>query len=83
MECVWCLFLMGHLQDENRNRSQLPGCGQALITVGGTASPGRRVEEWTLAANEPGHLSDDDDTAGSGPDLMQWVNVTDLVGDAS
>ena len=36
-------------------------------------------------ANEPGHLSKDDDTAGSQsqPDLMQWVNVTDLAGNAS
>ena len=41
------------------------------------------MEECTLAANEPGHLSKDDDTAGSQPYLMQWVNATDLVGDAS
>ena len=36
-----------------------------------------------LGANEPGHLSDDDGTAGSQPDLMQWVNATDLAWDAS
>ena len=37
----------------------------------------------TLNANEPGHLSEDDDTTGSPPDLMQWVSDTDLAGDAS
>ena len=45
--------------------------------------PTAATEECTLAANEPGHLSEDDDTAGSQPNLMQWVNVTDLVVDAS
>ena len=29
------------------------------------------------------HLSEDDYTAGSQPDLMQWVTVTDLAGDVS
>ena len=40
-------------------------------------------EAFFLGANEPGHLSEDDDTAGSMPDLMQCVNAIDLVGDAS
>ena len=37
----------------------------------------------TFDANEPGNLSEDEDTAGSQPDLMQWVNVADLAGGAS
>ena len=57
-----------------RNMLQLSGCGQGLIrpTIGGTVKPRRPVKWWTLDANEPGHLSeDDDDTAGSQPDRMQ------------
>ena len=83
MECVWCLLLMGHLQDQNRNRLQLSGCGQRLITVDGTTSPRRPVESSTLDANKPGHLSDDDYTAGSQPDVMQQVTVTDRACDVS
>ena len=69
MECVWCLLLMGHLQDQNRNMLQLSGCGQRLITV--DTSPKRPAEASTLDANKPGHLSEGDYTAGSQPDLMQ------------
>ena len=83
MECVWCLLLMGHLQDQNRNRLQLSGCGQRLITVDGKTSPRRPVEASTLDANKLGHLSEDDYTAGSQPDVMQQVTVTDLAGDVS
>ena len=83
MECVWCLLLMGHLQDQNRNRLQLSGCGQRLITVDGTTSPMTPVEASTLDANKPGHLSEDDYTAGYQPDVMQQVTVTDLAGDVS
>ena len=71
MECVWCLLLMGYLQDQNKNRLQLSGCGQRLITVDDTTSPKRHAEASTLDANKPGHLSEDDYTAGSQPDLMQ------------
>ena len=71
MECVWCLLLMGHLQDQNRNRLQLSGSGQRLITVDYTTSPKRPAEASTLYANKPRHLSEDDYTAGSQPDLMQ------------
>ena len=83
MECVWCLLLMGHLQDQNRNRLQVSGCVQRLITVDGTTSPRRPVEASTLDVNKPGHLSEDDYTAGSQPDVMQQVTVTDLAGDVS
>ena len=63
---------MGHLQDQNRNRLQLSGCGQRLmITVDHTTSPKRHAEASTLDANKPVHLSEDDYTAGSQPDLMQ------------
>ena len=71
MECVWCLLLMVHLQDQNRNRLQLLGCGQRLITVDNTTSPKRPSEDSALGANKPGHLSEDDYTAGSQSDLMQ------------
>ena len=54
-----------------------------LTTVDDTSSPRRPAEASTLDANEPGHLSGDDYTAGSQPDLMQWVNVTDLTVDVS
>ena len=37
----------------------------------------------TLDANEPVHLSEDYDTAGYQLDLMQWVSVSDVAGDAS
>ena len=47
------------------------GCGQRLITLDHTTSPKRPTEASTLDANKPGHLSEDDYTAGSGPDLMQ------------
>ena len=40
------------------------------------------MEECTLAAND-GHLSEYDDTAGSQPDLMEWVIITGLIGDVS
>ena len=53
------------------------------ITVDGTTSPRRPVEASTLDANKPGHLSEDDYTAGSQPDVMQQVTVTDLAGDVS
>ena len=63
---------------------QLSGCGQGLITVGGTANPIRPAEVGTWDDNEPGHLfEDDDNTAGSQPDIMQHVNVTNLEGSAS
>ena len=52
-------------------------------TVGGNAKPRGLSEAGTLDGNEPGHLSEDCNTAGSQPDLMQWVNVTDLARDAS
>ena len=71
MECVWCLLLIGHLQDQYRNRLQLSGCGQRLITVDDTTSRKRPAEASTLDANKPGHVSEDDFTAGSQPDLMQ------------
>ena len=71
MECVWCLLLMGHLQDQISNRLQLSACGKRLITVDNTTSPKRPAEASTLDANTPGHLSEDDYTAGSQPDLMQ------------
>ena len=71
MECVWCLLVMGRLQDQNRNILQLSGCGQRLTTVDDTTSYRRPVEASTLYAIEPGHLSEDDYTAGSQPDLMQ------------
>ena len=61
----------GTLQYRNRNRLQLSGCGQILVTVDNTASPKRLAEASTLDANNPGHLSEDDYTAGSQPDLMQ------------
>ena len=54
-----------------------------LITVDDTARPRMPADASTLDGNEPGHLSEDDDTAGSQPDLTQWVTVTDLAGDAS
>ena len=69
------------LQGE-KGEKQLSGCGNALLTVGGTAIPRRHVEECTLAVND-GHLSEYDDTAGSQPDLMQWVIITGLIGDVS
>ena len=78
MECVWCLLPRGHLQDQNKNRLQLSGCGQRLITGDDTTSPKRHAEASTLDANTPGHLSEEDYTAGSQPDLMQCVTVTDL-----
>ena len=59
MECVWCLLVMGHLQDQNWNRLQLSGCGQRLFTVNDTSSTGRPAEASTFDANEPGHLSED------------------------
>ena len=62
---------MGHLQYQNRNRLQLSECGQRLTTVDDPASPRKPAEASTLDANEPDHLSADDDTAGSQPDLMQ------------
>ena len=71
MECVWCLLLMGHLRDKNRNRLQLSGCGQRLITVDNTTNPKRPADASTLDAYKPGHLSEDDYTTGSQPDLMQ------------
>ena len=33
-----------------------------------------------MDANEPGQLSEYDDTAGSQADLMHWVIATDLAG---
>ena len=42
------------------------------VTVGGTAKPVRPAEAGAFAANEPGHLSEGDDTASSLPYLMQW-----------
>ena len=77
MECVWCLLLMGHLQDQNRNRLQLSECGQRLITGDDTTNPKRPAEASTLDANKPGRLSEDDYTVGSQPDFMQRVTVTD------
>ena len=62
---------MGHLQDQHRNRLQLSGCGQRLATVDATASPRSPSEASTLDADESGHLSEGDYTAGSQPDLMQ------------
>ncbi len=62
---------MGHLQDQHSNRLQLSECGQRLITVDYTTSPNRHAEASNLDANKPGHLSEDDYTAGSQPDLMQ------------
>ena len=59
MEYVWCL--LGHLQDQNRNRLQMSACAWAetyYFTVDDTASPGRPAEPSTLNANEPGHLSE-------------------------
>ena len=44
---------------------QLAGLGRGLITVGGIANPRRHAEAITLAAIEPGNLSEDYDTAGS------------------
>ena len=70
MECVWCLLLMGYLQDQNRNRLKLSGCGQRL-TVDDTTSPKIHAEASTWDANKHGHLSEDDYTAGSQPNLMQ------------
>ena len=67
---VWCLLLMGPLQDQHKKRLKLSGCGQRLITVDNTTSPKRPAEASTLDANKPGHLSEDDYTAGSQPDLM-------------
>ena len=54
MECVWCLFLMGHLQDQNRYRRKVSGCGHGLITVGGTAKHRMPAEAGIWGANEPG-----------------------------
>ena len=59
MEYVWCL--LGHLQDQNRNRLQISACAWAetdYFTVDDTASPGRPAEPSTLDANEPDHLSE-------------------------
>ena len=58
----------------------LSGCGQGLITVGGIAKPRRLSSWWQMSLDI---FSDDDDTAGSQPDLMQWANATDLAEDAS
>ena len=44
---------------------------EGLTTVGGTAKHRRPTVACTLDANELGHLSEVDDTAGSQPDLMQ------------
>ena len=62
---------------------QLSVCGQRLTYVDDTASPWRQTGASPLNANESGHLFEYDYTTGSQPDLMQWVTVTDLSGDAS
>ena len=61
----------GAFKIPNRNRLQRSGCGQRLTTVGDTASPSRHAEASPLDANQHGHLSEDDYTAGSQPYLMQ------------
>ena len=50
MECGWCILLMGHLQDQNRNMLQLSGCGQRLTTVVTQQAPGglQRPAHWML-----------------------------------
>ena len=71
MECVSCLLLVGHLQDQNRNRFPQSGGGQRLTNVDDTPSPRRPAEASTLDANETVHLFEDDYTAGSQPYRMQ------------
>ena len=73
MECVWCLLLMGHLQDQNRSRLLLLGCRQRLTTVDDTASPSMPTQASTLNAIYPGHVPEEEYTAGSQPNLKQWV----------